>query len=416
MRTHAITTAGAAVLAIVTVLAPAPWGNGMLALAATTQEKKRPAPKPAPSAPESRVPRSAASRGELARLVVMIRATLGDAPVVGAGVIFSRAGDFLHIVTANHVVRAAGLGSDDVVATNVEVQFDWLRGEWHRATLLDLASEDLDVAVLRVRGAHRLAVPRLPWASLVQPASVHPGERVVPMGYPAGELWFVPRLPHFVSSIGPQTIRTEGDLVAGYSGGALVTYDWGIAGLLRSTGSMFNESSRMDLVVQQLETWGLPVEATFRARRKLSGETTNVDDAPAPSARGRVDAERAVGRSVAAIIAGDVRAFTGLAVTPFHFQAEVVMNTDDVWRRLLLRFIRDKKDTLAIRSIRATTVGEWRQTPDAARDRMMRERSMTDADWGVTVALTSVATGRADKATFIVRKIDGTMKVVGLWD
>ena len=65
-----------------------------------------------------------------------------------------------------------------------------------------------------------------------------------------------------MSRVNSQTIETEGELKHGHSGGALTTEDWGIVGVLRREGGLLGESTRIDLVVEQLKRWKYPVDAT----------------------------------------------------------------------------------------------------------------------------------------------------------
>ena len=403
-----------------------------LALAAparteTTRPAQAPAPKPSaappPATPPAPVtpsqtpakPPSATNEEELADLVVMIHGKLAGSPVAGAGIILGLRSDRLYIVTANHVVREAGLGAEDTRAEGVEVQLHWLRGEWQPAIVLDSFDRNLDVAVLAVPGASRLAVPALPWASLVRPETLAAAEKVVPIGYPSGLSWFVPRQAHVISSVGSDIIRTEGDLVPGHSGGALVTGDWGIAGVVRSMGSVLGEASRIDVVVRQVRDWGYPIDAAFRERAATSEPA---GDASAVLARDRQDAEGLVSRWIAATLARDVPALVGLAETPFYFDQEVLVRREDLASRLQQLFAqRTEAPTWKIQSIRAITVGELKaQGQDAQRDRVLNSLSMNDADWRVAVTLSIPGRAGTEGVAFFVRKINGVMKMVGTWD
>jgi hypothetical protein len=206
----------------------------------------------------------------LKQLVVMIRSTVDGSEYIGAGLIFGRASDRLYVVTANHVVRPAGL----TAAEDVRVLFRWLPGEWTRALLLTDADPVLDIAVLAVPGAGTLAVPELAWQALLSPDALEAGDRVFPLGYPSGEAWFVPRAPHFVSSVTGEAIRTEGDLVPGHSGGVLATETWDVAGIVSRVGSLLAQVSRIDRVVERLREWGYPVDVMFRDRPSAAGSST----------------------------------------------------------------------------------------------------------------------------------------------
>lgn len=372
-------------------------------------------PTPQPAAPA--VAASAASEQQAASLVVMIRGTLGDKASVGAGVIFGVASDRLYIATANHVVRGErALGGEASVATEVQVQLRWLRGEWQPARVVEESlDESLDLAVVTVRGASQLGVPALPWASLVRPDALADGEAVLPMGYPGGMPWFMPRQSHVVSNVGPKVIKTEGDLAPGYSGGALLTRDWGITGIILNIGSVQNDVLRVDVALERIRDWGHEVSTTFKERPKGSGPTA---DPEATLERDRQEAERLVGRWIAATLSRDIPALLNMAEMPFYFDQEIVVRREDLESRLRPSEARAADNLAAwkIQSIRAITVGELRAKGDQAnRDRVLGSLSMTDTDWQVAVVV-AMPGGRTEGAVFFVRKIGGVMKMVGLWD
>jgi hypothetical protein len=375
-----------------------------------------PAPAPAPAANAST---SAASEQELASLVVMIRGTVGEKSVVGAGVIFGVASDRLYIATANHVVRGERSLGGEAELGRVQVQLRWLRGEWQSAKVLDESfDEALDLAVITVAGASQLAVPKLPWGSLVTPDALVPGESVIPIGYPGGRPWFMPRQPHVVSTIEPQVIKTEGDLAPGYSGGALVTRDWGVAGILLNIGSLVNDVLRIDVALKRIRDWGHEVDATFKERPKATEAGT---DPSATLARDRQEAESFVGRWIGATMSRDIQTLLNMAEMPFYFDQEILVRREDLESRLNPSGARaaNNLSDWKIQSIRAITVGELKaKGEEAKRDRVLGRLSMADSDWQVVVLMTvpGGSTPRTEGAVFFVRKIGGVMKIVGLWD
>lgn len=95
-----------------------------------------------------------------------------------------------------------------------------------------------------------------------------------PIGYPGGNAWLMAVQPHVVSSVTANVIRAEGNLVDGHSGGALVTEDGGIVGLVSSIDAVLGESQRIDRVVEKLAERGYRVsllEDHDRQRRFVSG-------------------------------------------------------------------------------------------------------------------------------------------------
>jgi hypothetical protein len=348
----------------------------------------------------------------------MIRGTLAGAPFVGAGVILGLGSDRLYVATANHVVREAGLAGDDVLAEDLEVQLHWLRGEWQPATLLDTFDANLDLAVLAVAGASGLAVPPLAWASIVTPESLVPGEPVVPIGYPGGMPWFVPRQTLVVSNVGPQAVQTEGNLVPGHSGGALATADWGIAGIVRNVGSVLGEASRIDLVVRRVRDWGYPVQATFRTRAPATSGAGGDAGGPATIDRDRQDAESLVGRWLGAMLERDVGAMISDTALPFYFDQQILVSEETLRRSFeAMLAARPEPPEWTIQSIRANTIGEIdAQGEDLQRDRVVRSLSMSDADWRVVVTVGLPGRPGTEGMAFFVRKVGGTMKLVGMWD
>jgi hypothetical protein len=384
--------------------------------AAQTPVVPAPVKSPQPSAPAADAPDSAANEEQIKSFVVMIRGTLAESPFVGAGVILGVASDRIYIATANHVVRGERpLGGAAAVASDVQVQFRWLRGEWQRAQVLEESfDETLDLAVITVAGAKQLAVPMLPWNSFVRPDALSEGEDVVPMGYPAAMPWFMPHQSHVISRVDPQVIKTEGELVPGYSGGALVTRDWGITGIILSIAPVQNNVLRIDLALKRMRDWGHEVAATFKERPTTAARAS---DASLTLEHDRQEAERCVGGWIAAMLSHDIPALLNLAEMPFYFDQEVVVRRDDLESRLRSTSVRTA-DNLAlwkIQSIRAVTVGELRATGQQAnRDRVLGSLSMTDSDWHVSVIMSM--SGRTEGAVFFVRKVGGVMKMVGLWD
>lgn len=199
------------------------------------------------------------SREVAAQLVVMIQGTIGDAPTTGAGIIIGLANDQLYVATANHVVRR-GVSE----AKDLKVQLKWRPGELIPANLLMDADVTLDLGVIAVPDAGRLRAPRFTWQALTRPDPLTRGTKVFPIGYPGGNAWLIAVQPHLVSAVTTSLIRAEGNLVDGHSGGALVTEDGGIVGLVSNVDPVIGESQRIDRVVEKLVEWGYPVSLTWK--------------------------------------------------------------------------------------------------------------------------------------------------------
>ncbi len=197
---------------------------------------------------------AAQDRETVSRLIVMIRGTLGDGDTTGAGIIVGRTADRIYIATANHLVRRRMHEAEAL-----EVLFRWRPGEWAEARLLSNADSDLDLAVLSVADPDMLGDVQLPWEALADPGELAAGMEARPIGNPSGQHWFAPVGPHLVHSTTSDTILTEGQYVPGHSGGALVTGDWRIVGLVRDGSALLGQAIRMDRVTERLAVWGYPI-------------------------------------------------------------------------------------------------------------------------------------------------------------
>jgi hypothetical protein len=206
---------------------------------------------------------------DLKQLIVMLQGTLAEQVINGAGIIIGQGSDRLYVATANHVVRQ---GSQQI--ENLQVQFKWLPGEPKGAKLLERQDPDLDLAVLAVAPARELAIPDLAWAALSNPSALATGQKVFPIGFPAGMVWDKPQQHHLVHSVPLLQILSDGSFVAGHSGGALVTEEPAIVGMVSKAGSLRAESTRIDRVIDKLKEWGYPIELTFKT------SSTTVDEKP----------------------------------------------------------------------------------------------------------------------------------------
>jgi TonB family protein len=189
----------------------------------------------------------------LKRLVVMIQSVDDERTSNGAGVIFAHQGNRVYILTANHVVRA-GLEQVD----RVRVQFKWVPGQWWDAQVLEHEDRELDIAVLSVY-AQELEVPVLPWHLGAHPEILRAGNSLRPIGFPRGSPWFVPQQRHLFHSVTTLHVGSEGELDPGNSGGALVSEDWRIVGIVTQADRPNNWSARIDLALARLEKWGYQV-------------------------------------------------------------------------------------------------------------------------------------------------------------
>jgi trypsin-like peptidase/PASTA domain-containing protein len=195
------------------------------------------------------------------QLVVMIRGAIGEAPTAGAGIIIGTDNDRFYVVTANHVVRRG-----DVYAQNLEVLPPWLVGEWVQARVLEHFDTGLDLAVVAVPEASKLGKPTFVWDAMTRPESLPQGAPVFPIGFPSGNAWFRTQLMLTVHRVNSAQIETEGTLLPGHSGGALVAQGGGIVGLVSNTDRLVGESQRIDRVVEKLREWRYPISLDWKPR------------------------------------------------------------------------------------------------------------------------------------------------------
>ena len=190
-------------------------------------------------------------------LVVMINGKLGDAPTLGAGIIFGTGQDRLYIVTANHVVRRG-----DGQAKELKVQLKWLPGEPQPATLLTNSDINLDLAVLVVTGLNRIGVTNatVPFDLLGDVSSLRRGDTAHTLGYPSGRQWDMPVSPDQIATAAGGSIQFESAfLYPGNSGGALLNGKYELIGLVRKDEPPNGEAASIDAVMERLKFWGYPI-------------------------------------------------------------------------------------------------------------------------------------------------------------
>ncbi len=199
---------------------------------------------------------------EAKKQTVMISSRIGDTDLVGAGVMFATANDRIYIVTANHLLRD---GSREAKSSDVKVEFAWLSGEPFEPRILNHYDDRaLGIAVLTVPNfaltqamAHNFRADRLG-----QPAELREGAPIWALGYPNGNKWELSPAADLIR-VDAITIRTRSPIGVGkgYSGGPLLDKDGKVVGIVQRE----SEGTRIDLVMDQLRRWDLPVHLTSTA-------------------------------------------------------------------------------------------------------------------------------------------------------
>ena len=187
------------------------------------------------------------------QIVVMIRAALNGDDATGAGIIVGRDRDSVFIATAGHVV-----GRGDLAAERVEIMFRGNGGAWVPAVVLDRSDAQLDLAVIRVRTASDPCAVHLERAA--EPTSLTRNSNVYPAGYPNGVPWGVPATPGRIGRLEAGNIVFESSFLAGgHSGGALLTDNGSVAGLLKSDAGPFGQAVPISTVLAWVRERGYPV-------------------------------------------------------------------------------------------------------------------------------------------------------------
>jgi S1-C subfamily serine protease len=209
------------------------------------------------------------------RLVVRVESAIG----FGSGIIVGARSDTLFIATANHVVRRGQAAAD-----SVDLRFYWRPDVPVQATLLPLAADSLDLAVLAVfplsavpadsaspaaSGDRRSAAPvdlrAIPFDRLGDLDALARGDPIWLLGQPNGLPWRINTSPEQFIGFRGESLDFESNLLArGHSGGALLNEDREVIGMLKSDQAPYGEAVSMYAIARQLEAWGYPVDLELR--------------------------------------------------------------------------------------------------------------------------------------------------------
>jgi ankyrin repeat protein len=190
------------------------------------------------------------------KLVVMIHAQLGAAPVFGSGIVFGREKDRLYILTANHVVRRG-----KAEAAGIRVNLRSLPAKALPARLLPQSDANLDIAVLAVDNlaSQGVDVCALELDQLGNPAALKRGSDVYPVGNPNGSAWGMPVKPDQVSTVTADEIAFQSPFLAvGMSGGALLNEDADLVAMVRKDEPPFGLALSLDKALSTVARWGYP--------------------------------------------------------------------------------------------------------------------------------------------------------------
>jgi hypothetical protein len=190
-----------------------------------------------------------ADKSELAKnLIVKIT---GD-NVSGSGIVFGQIKEMLFIVTANHVVRP-----QNREAQNLRVTFNfWF--EEIEATFTGKFDKNLDLAVLLVDLKQSMLSSDvlkefLPLTQLQYVSDVKAGNKIYPVGHPAGHDWYVPTSPKNIFDVEGERILIEFECNQGFSGGGVFDEQWGLAGMIRAFNPPLCEAISFDRIQEMLK-------------------------------------------------------------------------------------------------------------------------------------------------------------------
>jgi ankyrin repeat protein len=190
--------------------------------------------------------------------VVMIGGNLGGTATFGAGIIFARDKDRLYAVTANHVVRSAGMA-----ASSLTVRLRTAPSKNLPAHLLAQFDAALDLAVLSIDNlaAQGINVCSLSLDRLQEPGTAKRGDSVYPVGNPNGIPWSLPVRPDALSDVSEDNISFQSSLIArGHSGGGLINTDGQLVGMIQADEPPYGRAIDMHKILQVLESWKYPTD------------------------------------------------------------------------------------------------------------------------------------------------------------
>ena len=191
------------------------------------------------------------------QLIVMIDAKIAGEVVKGAGIIFAREKDGLLIATANHVVRRGAKSADQV-----RITFFDSPGKSILVNMLPHADTQLDLTVLRAEklSRHGVVPCARSFARLGNDGAIRRGDAVFPVGNPNGVPWGMPVAPDRVAQLVGRRISFQSSFISmGNSGGALVTDQGALVGMVTADQPPFGVAVRLDTILEKLEAWGYPV-------------------------------------------------------------------------------------------------------------------------------------------------------------
>lgn len=191
------------------------------------------------------------------QLIVMIKGELGDAPTIGAGIVFGRDKDKFYVLTANHVVRRGNLE-----ARNLSIKVRTLPDRPLSAHVLSHFDSEMDLAVIGVDGlaAQGIDLCALDFV-LLDSATPKRGAGVYAVGNPNGISWAMPVNPDMVAQAIRNKIVFQSTFISqGHSGGGLLNERGFLTGMVQTNEPPFASAIALNSALQTIRPWDYPVD------------------------------------------------------------------------------------------------------------------------------------------------------------
>ncbi len=339
---------------------------------------------------------------------LIVRVIDGNQRTLGAGIIFSVRGNYLFIVTAQHVVK-------DIEEINVEFEF-W-RGIFPKAKpLISYVDKKMDIQVLQVdlqeKELHAFPFKLLPFNQIGYVSNLENGDEVHLIGHPSGTEWDVSWTPSVVDKIVGERIYFEYTCQPGNSGGGLFTNRWGVSGMILRHQYPSCEALSFERIRAAMEDdWGL--EVSLKSHEIISSlENTDFKNA-----------ERLASEWIAAFAYGDVNKLVRIADPPFYYDTEILTSLRQI--RSKYQEIVDSRDndwdnsispkvlSLEVKRIRELKTEEY-ISPE--RNSILSNMQLKDDDIGVIMSFSidSLWEPREEVIVFFRKSASG-LKMAGFW-
>jgi formylglycine-generating enzyme required for sulfatase activity len=207
-------------------------------------------------------------------LIAMV--DVDDLANFGAAIIVGRDPEGVRLITAGHVVTAGtDLSTRQLRARqNISIRFSFDPERPHQANPEILGqSGDPDLAVLLVpeTDALRQSFEKLPFDLGIvlrrsrSPLTLQQHDGLFTIGNPNGIPWYsAPFDPDRVLTVKDDAIEFRSGFIAhGHSGGALLSQDWYLVGMITDDQAPGGRALRIDRVLDRLDDWGVAVDVAM---------------------------------------------------------------------------------------------------------------------------------------------------------